>query len=92
VSRLPKYVRDLAGHVVRVSQHIVGSEPDDRPARLAKRIETGDIPAKLLLLAIVVAFVLDGHPPLRVGQVDPADEPADAIEDAILRRRCGSAW
>jgi hypothetical protein len=79
----------LVGHPSGMAQDVVGGESKNRPAGRTQCVEAGDVAAELRPLTMVVAFVLDGDPPLRIGEIDPTDECRMTVANLVLRRQRG---
>lgn len=70
-----------------VTQDVVGSKSKNQPAGRTERVEAGYVAAELRPLTMMVAFVLDGDPPLRIGEIDPAEKCPTIVANLVLRRQ-----
>src|SRR5215212_6374046 len=75
---------------LRGPMQIRGGDEHDGPTGFPEAIETSPVTAQLSGFGMPDAVVLDGHLPLRPGEVDPCHESA-LVEDAELGHRTRQA-
>ena len=63
--------------LIRVSgvMEISGGDEQDPPPRLGEPVEAAPVPPELSGFRMPLPVVLDGQAELRVGEIDPGDEP-----------------
>jgi hypothetical protein len=75
----------------RMSQYVGWAKPQNRPTEAVQRVDSLDVVLEHPAASMVIAFVLNAQPPLRIGEIELCHQEAEAVNDLVLRRCAGGS-